>query len=93
MLGLLFHFLIALIFATIFYYAWPLIRRVSTNWVVTGLGYGVLVWMAMNLVVVPLSSTPGMKFTTSGIIIGMLILMVCIGLPIAWVVSRARRNQ
>ncbi|NII29228.1 DUF1440 domain-containing protein [Pseudoflavitalea sp. X16] len=89
-LGLLLHFLIATIFAAIFYYAWPVIRLVSKNWIVTGLLYGILVWLAMNLVVVPLSSTPVMKHTTSGIITGMLILMVFVGLPIAWVISRYR---
>lgn len=89
-LGLLLHFLIATIFAALFYYAWPLIRKVSKSWIVTGLGYGILVWLAMNLVVVPLSSTPAMKHTTEGVITNVLILMVCIGLPIAWIVSRAR---
>lgn len=89
-LGLLFHFLIATIFAAIFYYAWPVIRLVSKNWIVTGLLYGVLVWLAMNLVVVPLSNTPVMKHNTSGIITGMLILMVFVGLPIAWVIARSR---
>ncbi|MDF2188584.1 hypothetical protein [Paraflavitalea sp. CAU 1676] len=89
--GLLLHFLIATIFAAIFYYAWPLIRKVSTHWVVTGLGYGVLVWLAMNLVVVPMSNTPGAaKHTTSGVIIGMLILMFFVGLPIAYVIARRR---
>lgn len=89
-LGLLFHFLIATIFAAIFYYAWPVIRRVSKSWVVTGLVYGIVVWVAMNLVVVPLSNTPPLKSTTSGIITGMLILMVFVGLPIAWVTYRSR---
>lgn len=89
-LGLLLHFLIATIFAAIYYYAWPVIRLVSKNWIVTGLLYGILVWLAMNLVVVPLSSTPAMKHTPSGIITGMLILMVFVGLPIAWVISRYR---
>lgn len=90
-LGLLFHFLIATIFAAIFYYVWPLIRKVSTNWVISGLGYGVLVWVAMNLVVLPLTAAPGVgKHTTSGVITGMLILMVFVGLPISWVISRYR---
>lgn len=89
-LGLLFHFMIATIFAAIFYAAWPLIRKLNWHWVLTGLVYGILVWCAMNLVVVPLSNTPGGKSTTSGIIINMLILMFCIGLPIAGVIARRR---
>lgn len=89
-LGLLLHFLIATLFAAIFYYAWPVFRLISKSWIVTGLLYGVLVWLAMNLVVVPLSSTPVMKHTTSGVITNMLILMFCVGLPIAWVTFRSR---
>ena len=89
-LGLLLHLLIATIFAAIFYYAWPLFRRISQRWIVAGLLYGVFVWLAMNLVVVPLSSTPVMKHTASGVITNMLILMFFVGLPIAWVVYKSR---
>ncbi len=89
-LGLLLHFLIATIFAAIFYYVWPLFRRISKGWIVAGLLYGVFVWLAMNLVVVPLSSTPAMKHTSSGVITNMLILMFCVGLPIAWVTYKSR---
>lgn len=92
-LGLLLHFLIATIFAAIFYYAWPAIRLVSKNWIVTGFLYGILVWLAMNLVVVPLSNTPAIKHTPSGAITGMLILMVFVGLPIAWVIARNRTTS
>lgn len=90
-LGLLLHFLIATIFAAIFYYAWPFFRRISKRWIATGLLYGILVWLTMNLVVVPLSNTPAGKHTTSGVLINMLILMVCIGLPIARITYRSRR--
>ena len=89
--GLLFHFLIATIFAAIFYFAWPVFRRVSKSWVVLGLLYGVFVWLAMNLVVVPLSNTPPLKSTVSGKITSVLILMVCIGLPIAGIVYKRRQ--
>lgn len=89
--GLLLHYGIALIFAAIFYAAWPVIRKVTGNWVLAGLGYGVLVWCAMNLVVVPLSHTPGGgQPTLSGVVIHMLILMVCIGLPVAAIIARRR---
>jgi hypothetical protein len=37
----------------------------------------------MNLVVLPLSNAAALPFKTKGIIIGILILMFCIGLPIS----------
>ncbi|WP_276482442.1 hypothetical protein [Paraflavitalea pollutisoli] len=89
-LGMALHFLIATIFAAIFYAAWPTIKKLTSNWVLAGLGYGIVVWCAMNLVVVPLSNTPAGKHTTSGVIINMLILMFCIGLPVAGIIARRR---
>ena len=87
--GLLFHFLNAFIFTVIFYYAWPVFRLVK-NRIVMGVIYGILVWLAMNLVVVPLSNTPKGPFSWSGAIQGALILIVCIGIPIAWIVGKYR---
>jgi hypothetical protein len=88
--GLLFHFVIALIFAAIFYYAWPVLRLVTKNRLVMGVLYGILVWLAMNRVVVPLSNTPQGPFNWASAIQAMLILVVCIGIPIAWIVGKYR---
>jgi hypothetical protein len=90
--GLLFHFLIALIFAAIFYYAWPVLRFLVKNRLVMGVIYGILVWLAMNLVVVPLSNTPKGPFSWSGAIQGVLILIFCIGIPIAWIIDKYRKS-
>jgi uncharacterized membrane protein YagU involved in acid resistance len=81
--GLLFHYLIAFIWATIFYVAYPLIHRFIKSAVAAGLLYGIVVWLVMNLVVVPLSRVNRSPFTWYGILREMAILMVCIGLPIA----------
>jgi hypothetical protein len=86
--GLLFHYLIAFIWAVVFYTAYPFIRRFIKNPVLAGLLYGIVVWVIMNLVVVPLSRVRQSPFTMSGVIREMTILMVCIGLPIAIIISR-----
>ena len=91
-LGLIFHYLIATTWAFIFYYVvsrLPVFRR---SWVATGIIYGLLVWCVMNLVVVPLSNTPSRTFTLSGTLIGMGILVVCIGLPLAYMAIGPRRS-
>ena len=82
-LGLLFHFMVAYIFTLIFYFIYPRLNLFSKNKVVVGLVYGVIVWIIMNLVVLPLSNAAALPFKTKGIIIGILILMFCIGLPIS----------
>lgn len=86
--GILFHYLIATGFAALFVLAYPRVAVLRKNWVVVGLAYGVFVWLVMNLVVVPLSNTPPVPFRLAGVVRGMAILMVCIGLPIAWVTNR-----
>lgn len=87
--GLIFHFLIALIWAVIFFMIYPTLRRFISNPIVTGLLYGVLVWVIMNLVVLPLSHIPpAPPFDLSKALIGMSVLMICIGLPISLIVSK-----
>lgn len=86
--GLLFHYLIAFIWTAIFYAVYPSIRRTIKSPVVAGLLYGMFVWVAMNLVVVPLSRAKQSPFTGPGVLREMVILMVCIGLPISIIISR-----
>ena len=91
--GLAFHFFIALSFAALFYMIYPQLRRFIDNPVAMGLLYGILVWVIMNLIVVPLSRVTVQPFELSRVAIGMSILMVCIGLPIALIVSKNQPRQ
>jgi hypothetical protein len=54
--GLLFHFLIAFTFTLFFYLIFPTIKQFSKNAFITGLLYGIGVWLVMNLLIVPLSN-------------------------------------
>ncbi|WP_295120990.1 hypothetical protein [uncultured Chitinophaga sp.] len=90
--GLIFHYLIAIIFAFLFYLlikAIPLIVKFS---VITGLLYGIIIWLIMNLLVLPASQVPPRSFSTRGMIEGMLILMFFVGLPISVVLSKGVRR-
>lgn len=87
--GLVFHFGIALAFAALYFWLaarWPTLRK---TWILSGFVYGLFVWAVMNLVVVPLSRTPELPFSWPGALIGMAILIGCIGLPIAYGAKRA----
>lgn len=86
--GLVFHMCIATIWAAIYFFIYPRITCPSKNWVVSGLLYGIFVWIGMNLVVVPLSNTPAMGKTVQGMITGTIILMLFIGLPVAYLASK-----
>jgi hypothetical protein len=90
-LGLALHFLIATGAAAVFYFA-------SRKWlflieqpILSGLLYGIPVYAFMNFIVVPLSQVQQRPQPISARIINLVILMFCIGLPIALIVRRFAR--
>lgn len=95
-LGLLFHFIIAYIFTVIFFLLYPKLHLQRANMILVGLVYGVLVWLIMNLLVLPMSNAAiARPFKIKGVVTGALILMFCIGLPVAVFAHRyyARRMR
>jgi len=90
-LGVALHFLIATTAAAVFYF-------VSRKWFflierpfVAGLLYGIPVYVFMNFIVLPLSQVTMRPQLLSSRLINLVILMVCIGLPIALIVRRYAR--
>ena len=93
-LGILLHMLIATIFAAIFYLLYKNITWISQHIFVSGIIYGVLVWIAMNRVVVPLSKLSRPKsFDITKAFIAALILIFFIGIPIALITHKRMRNR
>ena len=80
-LGVLFHFLIALFWVGVFFGAYPWVLLLHADPLVVAAGYGLLVWVIMNLVVLPLSRVKPRPFSVSFIVVNILILVVTIGLP------------
>ena len=92
-LGLLLHFVIALLIATVYVVASRTIRALRTHWVICGLIFGVIAYFVMTFVVVPLSNAgPGrISFALPAapvLINGMLIHAFGVGLPAAYFASR-----
>ena len=87
--GLLFHFIIACLFAGFFYFLYQRIKFLSKDIILTGIVYGIFVWLVMNIAVLPLSNTPPLPFVVSKAIIAVLILILCVGIPIAFVVHKS----
>lgn len=87
--GLLFHFIIATGWTMLFYLAYPKFKFLFKSRVLLGISYGLVVWLMMNLVVVPLSLAPSgpLKFTT-GTFSMIMIHMFVIGVPIAFLSSK-----
>jgi hypothetical protein len=88
-LGLLLHFLMMAVIATVFYLASRRLPMLATYWVWFGLAYGVVVYLVMSFVVVPWSAFPGTVVPSAAAFVeGVVVHMVCVGLPIAWFTSR-----
>lgn len=90
-LGVALHYLIATIWTVVFYLA-------SRKWlflierpVLAGLLYGIPVYLFMNFIVLPLSQVQMRPQPISVRIVNLIILMFCIGLPIALIVRRFSR--
>ena len=96
-LGLGFHFLIALIAATVYYFASRVLRFMVTQAVICGILYGLCIYLVMNCVVLRLSAihstTWPWSYPKSVLIGGLLIHMFGIGLPIALAVRWGSRER
>ena len=86
LLGLLFHFIIAFSWTILFFLVYPKLPKI--NWIASGLTYGVVVWLLMNLVVLPMSKITQRPFDLNQAIVGAIILMLAIGLPISYCCTR-----
>jgi hypothetical protein len=58
--------------------------------ILSGLIYGDVIYLVMNFVILPVSSVPHSKSTTTiaALVNGVLALMLCIGLPISVLTAR-----
>jgi hypothetical protein len=88
LLGLLFHFIIALCFTVLFYWLYPRIKFLSANPILTGIIYGIFIWLIMNLLVLPLSNAPHLAMKTQRIIKAIIILICMIGLPLSFIMQK-----
>lgn len=88
LMGLLFHFIIAYSFTVLFFLIYPQIKFLQKNRIITGIVYGIFIWMIMNLIVVPLSNTPSLSMKAGRIIKSMLILIVMVGLALSFIAHK-----
>jgi len=88
-LGVVLHYFIALSAAAIYYAASRRLAFLKEHALICGLFYGVAVFLAMNLVVLPLSALHLRgPYELAGLLRGLLVHMVLIGLPISFSVRQ-----
>ncbi len=91
-LGLAIHFLIAFTAAAVFYAASRKFSSLTQHAVVSGLLYGIAIYIFMYWIVVPLVF-PNARHSISRDVTAVIIHIVLIGLPIALVVRRFSNEQ
>ena len=86
LLGLACHFLVAFSASAVFYLASRKLQFLIRQPIPAGIAYGIVVYIVMQIVVVPLSRIGWQPFSLSGTALGLVIHVVCVGLPISlWV--------
>jgi uncharacterized membrane protein YagU involved in acid resistance len=91
--GLALHYIIAVAFTIFFFWLFPKIKSFSKNAILTGVIYGLFIWMVMNLVVVPLSNIGNRPFTIVNTLINVIILIVCIGIPLSFMANTFYKEE
>jgi len=87
-LGLALHFVIALGAAAVYYLASRKIRFLTTRPIVSGLLFGLFVYLFMNFLVLPLSAVARSPFSVASVLNGLFAHLFLVGLPISLSVRR-----
>lgn len=93
LLGVLLHFLIAFIWTAIYYGASLRLPALIRRPAICGPIYGVVVYFAMQIIVVPLSAIRKPPFLFASPLLGIIVHIFCIGLPIAIFARRSARSN
>ncbi|MBK7870756.1 MAG: hypothetical protein IPJ74_08730 [Saprospiraceae bacterium] len=83
-LGTTFSLLDCYFLGSIIFLTYPILCRISKNKIINGIAYGILIWLVMNLVVLPFTNTPKGEFNLVPAITGVSILILFVGLPISF---------
>ncbi len=86
--GVVFHYAIAYLFTTAFYLLYPKAISLLKNKYVVANAYGGIAWLVMNMIVVPLSKIGAHAIRPVDAVVGLLVLIICVGLPIAAVADK-----
>jgi hypothetical protein len=94
-LGVAIHYAIALVWTTIFYVAATKFIGLTRRPILTGIIYGIIVYLVMTFLVVPLTAVPPRPAAVSLVnrINAVLALVFCIGLPIALLVRKVTSDR
>jgi hypothetical protein len=93
--GLFFHYLIATSLSIFYFFIFPGSKLLHLNIWVSAILYGLFAWGITNMIILPLSAlqSPVVPRDWTAAASAMFVLIVCIGLPIAYCCSRFYRGK
>jgi hypothetical protein len=91
LLGILLHFVVALCIAAVYYAASLMLPVLIRRAVAAGLVYGMLAYLGMNYVVIPLSAARSGSFSLKTFLPAFIAHAVLVGLPVALIARRSAR--
>lgn len=86
--GVVLHFLVAVFWSLLFFMLYPVVPLLRLNKWLVGAAYGLFVWVAMNLAVLPLTLAVQAKFNWPAVITGWAIHILLVGIPIVLMTRR-----
>ncbi|MBS1660666.1 MAG: hypothetical protein JST68_06405 [Bacteroidetes bacterium] len=86
--GVILHYCIAFLWTLLFFLLYPHVPILSRQPVLSGIAYGIFVWIIMNYAVVPLSLIGRFPSRLQPALIGAGIIIIAIGLPISLLAKR-----
>jgi hypothetical protein len=89
-LGALLHFTISIVAATIYWAAAGRMNLLQKHWLMGGAAFGLIAYIVMNLIVVPLSSAPPSHPSLRVVIEDLFAHVLLFGLPIAGTLNLIR---
>ncbi len=88
MFGLFFHFIIAFACAITFFWLYPKIAFLKQSIALNAILIGIIAWFVTTIIIIPMSKITPNPFNFYKALIAVCILIVCIGLPIAYCAKR-----
>jgi uncharacterized membrane protein YagU involved in acid resistance len=89
LLGLALHYFIAFVVVCVYFFASTRIAALRESPILMGTIYGLLVYLVMNFVVLPLSASGPPRFTTAAVLNQLFAHVFCVGIPTG-LIARAR---
>lgn len=89
--GIVFHFIIAVSWTLLYFVLAADLDLLHRRFVISGIFYGVFIWVVMNFAILPLSRVPDLPFNWPSASIMMAIHIFIIGIPIAYFAQKYQR--